>query len=54
MRRAMTMVPFRPRRERVDAKKVMRLVLTASKGWKPQNVYHVMDITDRIAEALDE
>ena len=37
-----------------DAKKVMRLVDRLEELEDLQNVYHVMDITDEIAEALDE
>ena len=37
-----------------DAKKVMRLVDKLEELEDLQNVYHTMDITDEIAEALDE
>lgn len=37
-----------------DAKKVMRLVDRLEESEDVQNVYHTMDITDEIAEALDE
>ena len=38
----------------VDAKKVMRLIDRLEELEDLQNVYHTMDITDEIAEALDE
>ena len=37
-----------------DAKKVMRLIDKLEELEDLQNVYHTMDITDEIAEALDE
>ena len=37
-----------------DAKKVMRLVDKLEELEDLQNVYHTMNITDEIAEALDE
>jgi transcriptional/translational regulatory protein YebC/TACO1 len=37
-----------------DAKKVMRLVDKLEESDDIQNVYNTMDITDEIAEALDE
>lgn len=37
-----------------DAKKVMRLIDKLEELEDLQNVYHTMDITDEIAEALEE
>ena len=37
-----------------DAKKVMRLIDRLEELEDLQSVYHTMDITDEIAEALDE
>ncbi len=49
------MVPTTPTTVTVaDAKKVMRLVDRLEELEDLQNVYHTMDITDEIAEALDE
>ena len=51
----MTMEPTTPTEVTVaDAKKVMRLVDKLEELEDLQNVYHTMDITDEIAEALDE
>ena len=51
----MTMVPTTPTTVTVaDAKKVMRLVDKLEELEDLQSVYHTMDITDEIAEALEE
>ena len=51
----LTMEPTTPTSVSVsDAKKVMRLVDKLEELEDLQNVYHTMDITDEIAEALDE
>ena len=51
----LTMVPTTPTAVSVaDAKKVMRLIDRLEELDDVQNVYHTMDITDEIAEALDE
>ena len=51
----MTMEPTTPAQVSVvDAKKVMRLIDRLEELEDLQNVYHAMDITDEIAEALDE
>ena len=51
----LTMIPTTPTQVSVsDAKKVMRLVDKLEELEDLQNVYHTMDITDEIAEALDE
>lgn len=51
----LTMVPTNPSAVTVaDAKKVMRLIDRLEELDDVQNVYHTMDITDEIAEALDE
>lgn len=51
----LTMIPTTPAEVSVsDAKKVMRLVDKLEELEDLQNVYHTMDITDEIAEALDE
>ncbi len=50
-----TMMPQNPATVSVaDAKKVMRLIDRLEELEDLQNVYHTMDITDEIAEALDE
>lgn len=50
----MTMVPTTPAEVSVqDAQKVMRLIDRLEELEDLQNVYHNMDITDEIAEALD-
>lgn len=49
------MVPTTPTEVSVaDAKKVMRLIDKLEELEDLQAVYHTMDITDEIAEALDE
>ncbi|WP_251178549.1 YebC/PmpR family DNA-binding transcriptional regulator [Adlercreutzia agrestimuris] len=49
------MIPTTPTEVSVsDAKKVMRLVDKLEELEDLQNVYHTMDMTDEIAEALDE
>ena len=49
------MIPTTPTEVSVaDAKKVMRLIDKLEELEDLQNVYHTMDITDEIAEALDE
>ena len=51
----MTMIPTTPTEVSVsDAKKVMRLIDKLEELEDLQSVYHTMDITDEIAEALDE
>lgn len=51
----MTMIPTTPTAVSVaDAKKVMRLVDKLEELEDLQSVYHTMDITDEIAEALEE
>ena len=51
----LTMVPSTPTTVTADeAKKVMRLVDRLEELEDLQNVYHTMDITDEIAEALEE
>jgi YebC/PmpR family DNA-binding regulatory protein len=51
----LTMVPTNTTQVSVaDAKKVMRLVDRLEESDDIQNVYHTMEITDEIAEALDE
>ena len=51
----MTMEPTTPSQVSVsDAKKVMRLIDKLEELEDLQNVYHTMDITEEIAEALDE
>lgn len=51
----LTMIPTTPAEVSIsDAKKVMRLVDKLEELEDLQNVYHAMDITDEIAEALDE
>ena len=51
----LTMEPTTPTSLSVaDAKKVMRLVDKLEELEDLQNVYHTLDITDEIAEALDE
>jgi YebC/PmpR family DNA-binding regulatory protein len=50
----MTMIPNTPAAVSVsDAQKVMRLIDKLEELEDLQNVYHAMDITDEIAEALD-
>ena len=50
----MTMIPNTPATVSVsDAQKVMRLIDKLEELEDLQNVYHAMDITDEIAEALD-
>ncbi len=50
-----TMIPTTPTQVSVnDARKVMKLVDKLEDLEDLQNVYHTMDITDEIAEALDE
>ena len=50
-----TMIPTTPTQVSVnDARKVMRLVDKLEELEDLQNVYHTMDITDEIAEALEE
>ena len=49
------MIPTTPSEVSVaDAKKVMRLIDRLEELEDLQNVYHTMDITDEIAEALEE
>lgn len=51
----LTMIPSTPTEVSVaDAKKVMRLIDRLEELEDLQNVYHTMDITDEIAEALEE
>lgn len=51
----LTMIPTTPSAVSVsDAKKVMRLIDKLEELEDLQNVYHVMDITEEIAAALDE
>ena len=51
----MTMIAGTPTEVSVaDAKKVMRLIDKLEELEDLQAVYHTMDITDEIAEALDE
>ncbi|MGI6046268.1 MAG: YebC/PmpR family DNA-binding transcriptional regulator [Eggerthellaceae bacterium] len=51
----LTMIPTTPAQVEVsDAKKVMRLVDRLEELEDLQNVYHTMDITEEIAQALDE
>lgn len=51
----MTMMPTTPTTVTVnDAKKVMRLIDKLEELEDLQNVYHTMDITDEIAEALED
>lgn len=51
----LTMLPTTPSEVTVsDAKKVMRLIDRLEELEDLQNVYHTMDITEEIAEALDE
>lgn len=51
----MTMMPTTPTAVTVnDAKKVMRLIDKLEELEDLQNVYHTMDITDEIAEALED
>ena len=51
----LTMIPSTPTEVSVaDAKKVMRLIDRLEELEDLQAVYHTMDITDEIAEALDE
>ena len=51
----MTMIANTPSAVSVaDAKKVMRLIDKLEELEDLQAVYHTMDITDEIAEALDE
>ena len=51
----LTMIPSTPTEVSVaDAKKVMRLIDRLEALEDLQNVYHTMDITDEIAEALEE
>ena len=50
----LTMIPNTPATVSVsDAQKVMRLIDKLEELEDLQNVYHAMDITDEIAEALD-
>ena len=51
----LTMIPSNPTEVSVDdAKKVMKLIDRLEDLEDLQNVYHTMDITDEIAEALEE
>jgi len=51
----LTMLPTTPNEVTIsDARKVMRLIDKLEELEDLQNVYHTMDITDEIAEALDE
>ena len=51
----LTMLPITPAEVSIsDARKVMRLVDKLEELEDLQNVYHTMNITEEIAEALDE